>query len=68
MKTTKQIKNIEKSIIKNGTLKLPLFTLWYEDSTKLFMYSDNQYNHASSTSINELKEIVNEVYNINILN
>lgn len=68
MKTIKQIKNIEKSIIKNGTLKLPFFTLWYEDSTKLFMYSDDKYNHASATSLNELKEIVKEVYNINILN
>ena len=68
MKTTKQIKNIEKSIIKSGTLKLPLFTLWYEDMTKLFMYSDNEYNHASATSLSELKEIVKEVYNINILN
>ena len=68
MKTNKQIKNIEKSIIKSGSLKLPLFTLWFEDMTKLFMYTDNEYNHASATTLNELKEIVKEVYNINILN
>jgi hypothetical protein len=62
------MKNIEKSILKNGTLKLPKYTLWYEYTTKLFMYSDNEYNHASATSLKELKEVIKEAYNINILN
>lgn len=61
------MKNIEKSLIQGGAIKLNTYTLWYEYSTKLFMYSDDEYNHASSNSLKELKEIVKEVYNIEIL-
>ena len=62
------MKNIEKSLIQGGAIKLNTYTLWYEYSIKLFMYSDNEYNHASANNLKELKEIVKEVYNIEILN
>lgn len=62
------MKKTEKAIIQGGALKLPNCTLWYEYSTKLFMYSDNEYNHASANSLKDLKKIVKEVYNIEILN
>lgn len=62
------MKKIEKAIIQGGAIKLNTYVLWYEYSTKLFMYSDNEYNHASANSLKELKKIVKEVYNIEILN
>jgi hypothetical protein len=60
------IKTLEKSIRLNKVLRLPMFTLW-ENSDKMLIYSDTQYNHAEAETLSELIEIVKETYNVSII-